>query len=65
MIGYTIDYVKAHEFSTGHRKRLLQDRKCGGFYCLKIFAPNQQLDRGRGRYGDLPVLRHRFRHRGA
>ena len=26
---------------------------------------DQQLDRGRGRYGDLPVLRHRFRHRGA
>ena len=36
-------------------------------YCLKIFRPqgDQQLDRGRGRYGDLPVLRHRFRHRGS
>ena len=67
MIDYTIDYIKAHEFSTGHRKRLLQDRKCGCFYCLKNFRPqgDQKLDRGRGRYGDLPVLRHRFRHRGA
>ena len=41
MIDYTIDYIKAHEFSTGHRKRLLQDRKCGCFYCLKIFAPKE------------------------
>ena len=41
MIGYTIDYTKAHEFSAGHRKRLLQDRKCGCFYCLKIFAPKE------------------------
>ena len=41
MIDYTIDYIKAHEFSAGHRKRLLQDRKCGCFYCLKIFAPKE------------------------
>ena len=52
MIDYTIDYIKAHDFSTGHRKRLLQDRKCGCFYCLKILRPqgDQKLDRGRGRY---------------
>ena len=41
MIDYTIDYIKAHDFSTDHRKRLLQDRKCGCFYCLKIFAPKE------------------------
>ena len=41
MIDYTINYIKAHDFSTGHRKRLLQDRKCGCFYCLKIFAPKE------------------------
>lgn len=41
MIDYTIDYIKAHEFSAGHRKLLLQDRKCGCFYCLKIFAPKE------------------------
>lgn len=41
MIDYTIDYIKAHDFSTGHRKRLLQDRKYGCFYCLKIFAPKE------------------------
>ena len=41
MIDYTIDYIKAHEFSAGHRKRLLQDRKCGCFYCLNIFAPKE------------------------
>ncbi|MEF2717355.1 MAG: cytoplasmic protein [Oscillospiraceae bacterium] len=41
MIDYTIDYIKAHDFSIGHRKRLLQDRKCGCFYCLKIFAPKE------------------------
>ena len=55
MIDYTIDYIKAHDFSTGHRKRLvqgresgrvflprlLQDRKCGCFYCLKIFVPKE------------------------
>lgn len=41
MIDYTIGYIKAHEFSAGHRKRLLQDRKCGCFYCLKIFAPKE------------------------
>ena len=43
MIDYTIDYIKAHDFSTGHRKRLLQDRKCGCFYCLKIFAPKESI----------------------
>lgn len=65
MIDYTIDYIKAHDFSTGHRKRLLQDRKCRLLLLSENFRPqgDQQLDRGRGRYGDLPVLRHRFRHR--
>ena len=67
MIDYTIDYIKAHDFFhrppeaavTGQEMRLL--------LLSENFRPqgDQKLDRGRGRYGDLPVLRHRFRHRGA
>lgn len=31
------DYIKAHEFSSNHKKQLLKDTKCGCFYCLTIF----------------------------
>ena len=62
MIDYTIDYIKAHEFSAGHRKRLLQDRKCGCFYCLKIFAPKAicpycGIDSVIGEHSGYPITR--------
>ena len=36
-----IDYIDAHEFSSGHREQLMKDSKCGCFCCLKIFDPKE------------------------
>ncbi|HZK85261.1 MAG TPA: cytoplasmic protein [Desulfosporosinus sp.] len=33
--------VKAHKYSSNHRNELLKDKKCGCFYCLTIFNPNE------------------------
>ena len=33
--------IKAHYFSSNHKKGLLKDKKCGCFYCLEIFDPNK------------------------
>ena len=35
------DIVKAHYFSSNNKKELLKDKKCGCFYCLEIFNPNE------------------------
>ena len=36
-----MDYIDAHKFESNHREKLLKDSKCGCFYCLKIFSPNE------------------------
>ena len=36
-----IDYIEAHEYSSNHKSELLNDKKCGCFYCLEIFNPNE------------------------
>ncbi len=36
-----MDLIFAHEFSSNHRARLMSDRICGCFYCLKIFDPKE------------------------
>ena len=33
------DVLYAHQFSGGNKQALLNDKKCGCFYCLKIFDP--------------------------
>lgn len=38
------DLVKAHMFSSYHRKQLEKDKKCGCFYCLTIFDPKEIVD---------------------
>ena len=35
------EVVKAHMFSSNHKKQLLKDEICGCFYCLKIFPPKE------------------------
>lgn len=35
------DYITAHKFSANHKEALLKDKKCGCFYCMKIFDPNE------------------------
>ncbi len=35
------DYITTHNFSANHKEALLKDKKCGCFYCLKIFDPNE------------------------
>ena len=43
--GYIVkDYIHAHEFSSNHRDELLKDNKCGCFYCLEVFNPNEILE---------------------
>lgn len=35
------DYIKSHEFSSKNRKAIEKSKKCGCFYCLKIFEPDE------------------------
>ena len=35
------DYIRAHQYSSNHRRQLLYDHVCGCFYCLSIFNPNE------------------------
>ena len=36
--------IVAHKFCTNNREELQKDKKCGGFYCLKIFSPSEIED---------------------
>jgi hypothetical protein len=38
------DYIEAHEFSSNHRRQILQDNVCGCFYCLSIFSPKEIIE---------------------
>lgn len=33
--------ITAHRFCTNHREELQKDKRCGCFYCLKIFDPKE------------------------
>ena len=35
------DYIEAHKFSSNNKEALQNDKKCGCFYCLKIFDPKE------------------------
>ena len=35
------DLIEAHKFSSDNKKYLVEDTKCGCFYCLHIFDPKQ------------------------
>ena len=36
--------IAAHKFCTSNREELQKDKKCGCFYCLKIFSPSEIED---------------------
>lgn len=38
-MNYDLDL--AHSFSNNHKPELENDRKCGCFYCLTIFSPDE------------------------
>lgn len=38
------DCMEAHLYSSNHREKLLKNKKCGCFYCLKIFDPIEITD---------------------
>ena len=39
---YTHDALThAHKFASNHKKQILNDNKCGCFYCRKIFEPSE------------------------
>ena len=38
------DYIDTHKFSMNHKKQLSEDKKCGCFYCMKIFNPKEIKD---------------------
>ena len=38
------DIIAAHEHSINHKSKILKDKKCGCFYCLKIFSPAEITD---------------------
>ena len=35
------DIERAYRFSANHREQLLQDTRCGCFYCLRVFSPGE------------------------
>ena len=35
------DIIKAHKFCFKNKDKLLQDKLCGCFCCLKIFSPEK------------------------
>lgn len=37
------DCVNAHKHSSNHKEKLQKDKRCGCFYCLRIFSP-QDID---------------------
>jgi len=37
----TKDLIEAHKYSSDNKKFLVEDTKCGCFYCLQIFDPKQ------------------------
>lgn len=36
-----IDFIEAHKFSINNKSDLEKDRKCGCFFCLRIFDPQE------------------------
>lgn len=38
------DIIKAHDYSSHHKRTLLKDKICGCFFCLKIFSPKEIVD---------------------
>lgn len=38
------DIIDAHKYSANHKAKLLKDKKCGCFHCMKIFSPSQIND---------------------
>lgn len=40
----TEDIIQAHRCSINHRSKIIKDKKCGCFYCLKIFSPKEITD---------------------
>lgn len=39
----TDDIIEAHRYSINQSK-IIKDKKCGCFYCLKIFSPKEVAD---------------------
>lgn len=35
------DTTAAHEFCAKHKNQIINDEKCGCFYCCKIFSPKE------------------------
>ncbi|MDD5065792.1 MAG: cytoplasmic protein [bacterium] len=33
--------IDAHKYTIYNREQIINDKKCGCFYCLEIFTPNQ------------------------
>ena len=40
----SMDIIKAHRFSSRHRRSISFSKKCGCFYCFKIFTPREIKD---------------------
>jgi hypothetical protein len=38
------DIVAAHKYCANHKTKLLKDKKCGCFHCMKIFSPSEITD---------------------
>lgn len=44
------DIIVAHRYCINHKEKLINDQKCGCFFCLKIFNPKEITDWIEDRY---------------
>lgn len=38
------DMIRAHEYCANHKTLILKDKKCGCFFCMKIFSPAEIIE---------------------
>ena len=38
------DILEAHKYSANNKRTLLKDKKCGCFFCMRIFSPKEIND---------------------
>lgn len=59
------DYIEAHKFSSNNKEALQNDKKCGCFYCLKIFDPKEInfWIKDKHRNSSMPILLYRLCYR--
>lgn len=52
------DIVAAHDYSANHKTALLKDKKCGCFFCMRIFSPTEITEWIEDEHDDTAICPH-------